>query len=353
MKAPLLSTLFGKAEVAPPPDIEAAALRSDRFRLERESEWRRLEDIVVRMEKGRLRRLSDDDVLALPALYRTAASSLAVARETSLDAATLEYLDSLVQRAWFQVYGPREGFVAWLRRFLTGGLSGAVRGIWLDICVALAVMVAGTVVGWLLVLQDREWFYALVPSQFGDTRVPGASREVLLESLQVEQETQGLSAFAAYLFSNNAGVSILAFALGFAFGIPSLMLLLHNMALLGAMLWLYSEAGLTLEFVAWLSVHGTTELFAILLAGAAGIHIGRSMAFPGNRSILAAAAESGRRGAVVMVGVVFMLVAAALLEAFPRQLLAMEGRLIVGGTMLAFWLAYFFVFGRRRAAEPA
>lgn len=353
MKAPILATLFGKAEVAPPPEIEAAALRSDRFRLERESEWRRLEDIVVRMEKGRLRRLSDDDVLALPALYRTAASSLAVARETSLDAATLEYLDSLVQRAWFQVYGPREGFVAWLRRFLTGGLSGAVRGIWLDICVALAVMVAGTVVGWLLVLQDREWFYALVPSQFGDTRVPGASREVLLESLQVEQETQGLSAFAAYLFSNNAGVSILAFALGFAFGIPSLMLLLHNMALLGAMLWLYSEAGLTLEFVAWLSVHGTTELFAILLAGAAGIHIGRSMAFPGNRSILAAAAESGRRGAVVMVGVVFMLVAAALLEAFPRQLLAMEGRLIVGGTMLAFWLAYFFAFGRSRAAEPA
>ena len=346
MKAPILSTLFGRAEVAPPPDIEAAALRSDRFRLEREREWQRLEDIVARMEKGRLRGLSDDDVIALPALYRTAASSLAVARETSLDAATLEYLDSLVQRAWFQVYGPREGFVAWLRRFLTGGLSRAVRGIWLDICVALAVMVAGAIVGWLLVLQDREWFYALVPSQFGDTRVPGASREVLLESLQVEQETQGLSAFAAYLFSNNAGVSILAFALGFAFGVPSLMLLLHNMALLGAMLWLYHEAGLTLEFVAWLSVHGTTELFAILLAGAAGMHIGRSMAFPGNRSILAAAAESGRRGAVVMVGVVLMLVAAALLEAFPRQLLGTEGRLIIGGTMLAFWLAYFFAFGR-------
>ena len=36
MKAPILRTLFGRAEVAPPPDVEAAALRSDRFRLERE-----------------------------------------------------------------------------------------------------------------------------------------------------------------------------------------------------------------------------------------------------------------------------------------------------------------------------
>ena len=342
-------SLFRKDELEAPPDIAAATLRSDRFRLEREGDWKRLEAIVVCLEKNRLRRISDEDLIALPVLYRQAASSLAVARETSLDAATLEYLDSLVQRAWFQVYGPREGFVAWLRRFLGGGLSRSIRGIWLDICVALAVMVAGTVVGWLLVLQDREWYYSLVPVQFADTRVPGASREVLLESLQVEKDTQGLSAFAAFLFSNNAGVSILAFALGFAFGIPSLMLLLHNMAMLGAMLWLYSEAGLTLEFAAWLSVHGTTELFAILLAGAAGLHIGRTMAFPGERSVLAAAAASGRRAALVMAGVVVMLAIAGLLEGYARQLVEDPfGRASIGGTMLAFWIAYFTLMGRGR-----
>ena len=117
--------LFRKAEIAPPPDIEAASLRSDRFRLERETDWRRLEAIVEALEKNRLRRISDDDLLALPVLYRQAASSLAVARETSLDAATLAYLESLVRRAWFQVYGPRTSLGAWLRRFLGGGWSAA------------------------------------------------------------------------------------------------------------------------------------------------------------------------------------------------------------------------------------
>lgn len=347
MKAPILSTLFGNREVAPSPEIEAAVLRSDRFRLQREGDWRRLEEIVKRMESGRLRRLSDEDVLALPTLYRTAASSLAVARETSLDAATLVYLEALVQRAWFQVYGPRQGFVRWLRGFLGGGLSRAVREIWLDICIALAVMVAGAITGWLLAAQDEEWYWALVPTQFADSRVPGASREALLESLAVEKDAAGLSGFAAFLFQNNAGVAILAFALGFAFGIPSLLLLVQNMAVLGAMLWLFSTQGLTLDFAAWLSVHGTTELLAILLAGAAGLHIGRSMAFPGDRSIMAAAAESGRRGAMVMAGVVLMLVFAAVLEAFPRQLVAgTTDRLIIGGTMLAGWLAYFFAFRR-------
>lgn len=348
MKAPILTTLFGRQEVATAPDIERAALRSDRFRLERESEWKRLEAILSRMESGRIKRLSDEDVLALPALYRTAASSLSVARETSLDAATLQYLEGLVQRAWFQVYGPKQGFFRWARQFFGGGLSQAVRGIWLDICIALAVMVAGTITGWLLVSRDSDWYYALVPTQFADSRVPGASREQLLESLKVENETGGLSAFAAYLFSNNAGVSILAFALGFAFGVPSLLLLVHNMAVLGAMLWLFSGQGLEMEFAAWLSVHGTTELFAILLAGAAGLHIGRSMAFPGNRSIMSAAAESGRRGAQVMVGVVIMLIAAAFLEAFPRQLVGdTSARLGIGGAMLIFWLLYFFAFRRK------
>lgn len=351
MKVPTLSGLFGSKEIEASADIEAAALRSDKFRLEREADWRRLENIVTKLEKGRLRAVSDDDITELPALYRLAASSLAVARETSLDKATLAYLEGLVQRAWYQVYGPRRGFIAWLRQFFTGGWSRSVRDIWLDICVAFAVMVAGTVSGWLLVARNSDWYYALVPTGLADERVPGASREVLAETLRIENETGGLSAFAAYLFYNNASVSILAFALGFAFGIPSLMLLVHNMAMLGAMLWLFNSVGLLPDFLAWLAVHGTTELLAILLAGAAGTHIGRKMAFPGTRTILAAAADAGKRTAAVMVGVVLMLVLAAVLEAFPRQLAAPETRAVIGIFMAVFWAAYFTLSGRERSAK--
>ncbi|MDY7096700.1 MAG: stage II sporulation protein M [Pseudomonadota bacterium] len=350
MKAPVLPKFFGRNEISAPADIESAALRSDRFRLEREGDWRRLESIVARMESGGLRRIDDEELLALPTLYRTAASSLSVARETSLDRATLSYLESLVQRAWFQVYGPRRGLFAWLREFFMGGWSRAVRAIWLDICIALFVMVSGTIIGWVLVAQDKEWFYRLVPGSMAGSRVPGASREALEETIRTETSTSGLSAFAASLFSNNAGVCILAFALGFAFGIPSLLLLVHNMALLGAMLWLFAQAGLGWEFGAWLSVHGTTEIFGILISGAAGLHIGRSMAFPGNASVLDAAGAAGRRSAVVMLGVVIMMVIAALLEAYPRQLVdGTANRYVIGGGFLVFWLAYFFLY---RPAPP-
>ena len=332
--------------------IEAAALRSDRFRQQREPDWKRLELIVTRMETGRLRRLSDADLLELPVLYRTVASSLSVARETSLDAATLGYLESLVQRAWFLVYGPRTTLLAWLGRFFGGEWSRAVRAIAPELLVALTLMVAGTVIGWLLCAQDPDWYFSLFPAELAGDRVPGASAEILRKGLFGNDGQPGLSVFAASLFSHNAGIAILCFALGFAFGIPPLLLLVQNTTMLGAILWLYAGQGLTFEISGWLAVHGTTELFAILLAGGAGLHVGRSMAFPGDQSLLEATAAAGQRAAVVMAGVVVMLLIAGLLEGFARQLIDLtEARLALGGAMLVFWLAYFFLLRRLPAGS--
>lgn len=353
MALPFLSRLEARPEIEAPAAIAAASLRSDRFRLEREGDWRRLEAIIAHLERGRGRKLSDADLLDLPVLYRKAVSSLAVAREISLDAATLTYLEALVRRAWFQIHGPRLTLPGWLRRFLGGGWSGAVRAIWLDICIAFAVMIAGALAGWRLVARDSDWFFALVPDAMASGRVPGADPEILRASLDPAADTQGLSVFAAYLFSNNSGVAIMAFALGFAFGIPTLLLLLHNMALLGAMAFVFVQAGLGWDFAAWLAVHGTTELGAILLAGAAGLHIGRAMAFPGRRAVLASARAAGGRAALVMAGCTLMLVVAGLLEGYARQLVGdAAGRATIGLGMAAFWIGY-FVLARPAAEESA
>ena len=224
-----------------------------------------------------------------------------------------------------------------------------MRAIQTEIWIALFVMVAGAIVGYILVAGDSDWFYALVPGQFADVRVPGASEEALRGTLFGTENQDGLGVFAAYLFSNNAQVAILAFALGFAFAIPSILLLIHNLALLGAMLWVFAQRGLTVEFVGWLSIHGTTELFAILLAGAAGIHVGRAIAFPGTKSHLAAASEAGKRAALVMIGVIIMLICAGLLEGFARQLVDnTAGRYAIGYGILLLWLIYFIGAGRKR-----
>ena len=87
--------------------MKELTLKSHRFRQEREAEWRKLEDILARAEASSAAKLSDEEIIALPVLYRSALSSLSVARAISLDQSLIAYLESLCTRAYFFVYGTR------------------------------------------------------------------------------------------------------------------------------------------------------------------------------------------------------------------------------------------------------
>jgi uncharacterized membrane protein SpoIIM required for sporulation len=151
-----------------------------------------------------------------------------------------------------------------------------------------------------------------------------------------------LSFFASYLFVHNAGIGLACFALGFAFGLPTALLLIQNGLSLGAFVALYQGHGLGEEIGAWLSVHGTTELLAVALCGGAGLALARAILFPGARPRLTALAETGRVAGQVALGCVLMFIIAGALEGYARQLvLALWARYAIGGLMLVFWALYF------------
>jgi uncharacterized membrane protein SpoIIM required for sporulation len=314
------------------------------LRAEREGEWLRLDELVALCERRSPRALSDDDLMALPILYRGALSSLSVARETSLDAELIEYLESLCARAYFFIYGVRSTPGGRVRQFLAQDWPRAMRGLWKETLISLAIMIVGTIAGYLLVQADPTWYGAFVPGELAGGRDFSASAEQLRGTLYDGQDQDSLGLFATFLFTHNSQVAIFCFALGFAFGVPTLLLLLYHGGMLGAMLALFGSHGLGFELGGWLIIHGSTELFAIVLAGAAGLRIGWSLVFPGAASRLAAASRSGREAATAMVGVVIMLLAAGLLEGFGRQLIRDDlARYSIGLTMLIFWCLYYYL----------
>ena len=54
------------------------------FRREREADWKAFEALLARVEKRAPRALSEEELLSLPLLYRSALSSLSVARATNI-----------------------------------------------------------------------------------------------------------------------------------------------------------------------------------------------------------------------------------------------------------------------------
>jgi uncharacterized membrane protein SpoIIM required for sporulation len=300
-------------------------LRSLRFRHEREATWQRLETLLTQVERNSASALSDEDLIAIPALYRAALSSLSVARETSLDQGLIDYLEALCTRAYFFVYGARSTLRERVVGFFSRDWPDAVRGLWRETLVSGLFMAIGAVAAFILVSRDPDWFYSLIPDMFNDGRNPAASTEELRKVIYDKADAHdALSFFATFLFTHNAQVSLMSFALGFAYCAPTLMLMTYNGLTVGAMLALYSSRGLGVELGGWLLIHGVTELFAITLAGAAGLKLGWSIAFPGKLSRLESAAQAGRQGGLVMAGVVIMLFVAGLLEGFARQLITQD-----------------------------
>lgn len=333
---------------------EALRLKSYRFRAEREADWRALEALLARAEGRGPAALSDEQILAAPVLYRAALSSLSVARATSLDQGLIDYLENLCARAYFFVYGARSSLLERIGRFFARDWPAAVQGLWRETLVSFGLSVLGTIVGYVLVIRDPDWFSAFVPAGLAQDRGPGASTAALRATLfmKVHGHEQQLPAFATFLFTHNASIALTAFALGFALCAPTAMLLATNGFMLGAFLALFVSHGLGVEAGGWLMIHGVTELSAIILAGAAGFRIGTAIAFPGQRTRLDAATIAGRQGGVVMAGVLVMLLCAGGLEGIGRQLVQSTWiRYTIASLTALVWLAYFYTPRAREAGD--
>ncbi len=330
-------------------------LRSYRFREEREAEWRRLEAILLRVEAGGAGRLTPEEMVELPRLYRAAVSSLSVARAISLDRSVTAYLEALCARAYFFVYGSRTTLRQKLSRFFSEDWPRAVQSSWGAVGFSALCLFGGWIIAFVMFMQDPDTFYLFHGSGGFDMRTPAASTEYLRSTLYnepgaIDIETM-LTAFASQLFTHNSSIAILAFALGFAFGIPTAVLLIMNGLYIGSFYALFWSRGLGFELTGWLFIHGVTELLAVVLAGAGGFVIGMSVAFPGQRTRIAAARHAGEKATTLVLGAITMLFLAALLEGFGRETIQsdMVRYAIAIGTALL-WGLYFV--GRPLARRP-
>lgn len=330
--------------------MASVELKSTQFRKEREANWRELERLIKKAGKRGVGSLEADELTQLPILYNGALSSLSVARSVSLDRGLLNYLENLATRGYFCVYAARGSTLGTVWRFFTTDLPEAVRQARWMVLLAAGMMFLGFLTGYILVQQSPDWYFSFMPDHLASGRTPLSATEDLRDVLYNFDNSKKawLSVFASYLFAHNATVGILAFSLGFAFGIPVIVILFVNGTMLGSFVALYESRGLGPDIWAWLSIHGSTELLAIVLCAAAGLVIGRAVAFPGRKTRLQSLSRNGASAARIVVGALIMFLIAGLLEGFARQLVSdIHLRFAIGAAMLALWAVYFTLSGRR------
>jgi uncharacterized membrane protein SpoIIM required for sporulation len=123
-----------------------------------------------------------------------------------------------------------------------------------------------------------------------------------------------------HLMIHNIRVSLLMFASGLFAGIPSIYLLSQNAAMVGIFDQFFAARGLGLQFFLVVFVHGTLELTAIIVSGAAGVIMGKSFLFPGTIRRLDAFKRGAKDGVKIMIGLMPVFGLAAFFEGVITRL---------------------------------
>jgi uncharacterized membrane protein SpoIIM required for sporulation len=289
------------------------------------------------------------DPLAFVAHHRELAATLSLARHRRYDHALVHRLNALVVRAHASIHGAMAG------RALRGGLTTLlvdfprqVRALPLMLFIA-TLCFAGSYLGvYAWIALDPAAAYAVLPAAHLENMSEMYDPRGAVQSQERDVATD-LAMFGFYVW-NNVGIAFRTFGSGLVLGVGSILVLLFNGVVIGASHAHVVNEGFADTFHAFVVGHSAFELFAIVLSGLAGLHVGLSVLSPGLETRKQALLRRAREARPVLWGAFAMLVVAAAFEAFfsPRDL-PLAVKLTVGGVNAVVLLAFFALAGRSRA----
>lgn len=115
---------------------------------------------------------------------------------------------------------------------------------------------------------------------------------------------------------NNIMVSFNTFAFGLLTSFGTGYILFQNGIMIGAFQTFFFQQGLLAESMLAVWLHGTLEIWAIIVAGAAGISLGNGFLFPGTYSRLESFVRGAKKGLKIVVGTIPVFIMAGFIEGF-------------------------------------
>ena len=323
-------------------------MRQEQFVTRYQQEWQQFENWLQQRGEQRSRKpppsadLPGDETI--PQRYRRLCQQLALAQHRGYSPQLVEHLQQLMQRGHNLLY--RTPTPRWQRavEFLFADFPLAVRSQAASMWAACALFVLPLVGIFVLLQYKPELVHLLLePSQITQMEKmydPNA------DSLGRDSGTDW-AMFGHYIM-NNISIGLRTFASGLVAGIGTILVLVFNGITIGAVAGHLQQAGYGEPFWRFVVGHAPFELTAIVIAGGAGLQLGLRLLAPGRMRRVDALVEGGRIGARLCLGVAFMLLVAAFIEAFWSSIawVPMWGKLTVSAVLWLLVLGWLWRGGR-------
>jgi len=323
-----------------------------RFVETRSPAWDRLEALVRKTGIRGVRALGKEDLHELTRLYPAVAVDVARARMCGVGPRTQERVNRLVIAAHGLLYRePRTRRRSALLSFFGRDYPRLFRRLWPYVALSVAMFLVAGLGAYVTVRGRPSTAYVFVPRG-----LEAADEETDVSAGDVSERYRRSpgEVMAAGITTNNIKVAFAAFALGITAGIGTAYVLLFNAMMLGAFIAHFQNHGFGMEVAWFLTPHGALEIFAILVAGAAGLRLGLSLALPG-RVTRKESLKLGAHDAVKLVlGTIPMFIVAGVIESFvtPSHLPG-STKVLIGLVALGLTLVYLLLVGHGRRRRPA
>jgi len=294
--------------------------------------WKEFESVLNRTGK------SDPDAVADMFIQLT--DDLAYARTYYPGTETVHYLNTLALRTHQQIYKTKRERRGRLMMFFKYELPLEFVKSRKAIAISASIFLAFTLIGALSAANDETFVRLILGDEYVDMTIDNIEKG---DAMAVYKHDDQMTMFV-YIAYNNLRVAamIYFFSLFTSFGTG--LILMYNGVMLGSFQYFFYKYNMLYESVISIWIHGTIEIFAIIVAGAAGIIMGNGWLFPGTYSRGLAFRNGALRGAKILLGLTPFIIFAAFLEGFATRHTEWHDAIRIGIIVLSLALIVFYFF---------
>ena len=222
------------------------------------------------------------------------------------------YLNSLAQRIFHRVYRGKRFPVERLRLFWTNELPQLMWETRKALLLSFSIFVLAFAIGVLSSIINPDFARTILGDSYVDMTLENIQRG---DPMAVYKQS-GPFGMTVGIAANNLFVALRTAIFGVLASLGTVFIMLYNGIMVGAFQYFFIEQGVFWPSFLSIWIHGTLEISAIIIAGAAGLVAGSGLLFPGTYRRSQAFQISMRRGLKIFVGVAPIIVLAAVFEGF-------------------------------------
>lgn len=282
-------------------------------------------------------------------LYRIICQHYALAQQRHYSPQLVQYLHQLVLKGHQQLYQRDSHILTRIYRFFSYTFPVRLRLhaklFWLSLAFFLLPAV---LMGWAT-YEQSDMLYSVMPAEqvHEMESMYNPANDIVGRDSERRSDTD-IAMFGFYIM-NNVGIDFRIYGMGIFAGIGTLLSLLYNGLVIGGVSGHLSGIGFGETFWPFVSGHGSFELIAAVISGAAGLRLAQSLFMPGNYRRIDAFKIAGKQSIELLIGAATMTFIAAFIEAFwsSSSLIADSIKYIVAAILWASVIAYLCLAGRR------